>query len=389
MSLLTAGKRTQWPTAKDWDKNKSKISELYETHTLKQVMESMEVFGFFATPKMYKTRISKWGLDKNRKDAEMRAIVIEADRRQKLNKPSICYARGKEVSYESVRKYFKRRNLTIEQVIAEATPASIPASIKCVTPAPEVLVVSPDLVTESVAAQSPLSSHPMSTKCVSPAVEIETGSLDLVSRQVVAAFTPPPRAPAPGSTVSDRRTFAAPVDEMLLASPELVTKQAVAESTLLQWPPALGPTGIDWRKFATPVDEVLLASPDQLTKQAGAESTLLQWPPALGPTVIEFVTPEPPMETDFMRDYVCCGISLDSLHDLLEHYEENHAKALTPAANRTAHDRTHCDQQSLINTRSEDLVTAAIALSSLRGGVFGKVSEVRTPEESATPWYFN
>ncbi|KAF1988513.1 hypothetical protein K402DRAFT_411464 [Aulographum hederae CBS 113979] len=33
----------------------------------------------------------------------------------------------------------------------------------------------------------------------------------------------------------------------------------------------------------------------------------------------------PKMEADFLRDYTCCGMTLDSLHDLLSHYEENHA----------------------------------------------------------------
>jgi len=31
------------------------------------------------------------------------------------------------------------------------------------------------------------------------------------------------------------------------------------------------------------------------------------------------------MEANFLRDYTCCGITLNSLHDLLQHYEENHA----------------------------------------------------------------
>lgn len=33
------------------------------------------------------------------------------------------------------------------------------------------------------------------------------------------------------------------------------------------------------------------------------------------------------MEANFLRDYTCCGITLDSLHELLQHYEENHAQS--------------------------------------------------------------
>ena len=33
----------------------------------------------------------------------------------------------------------------------------------------------------------------------------------------------------------------------------------------------------------------------------------------------------PKMEANFMRDFSCCGKTLDSLHDLIQHYEESHA----------------------------------------------------------------
>ncbi|KAL9098703.1 MAG: hypothetical protein Q9163_005682 [Psora crenata] len=33
---------------------------------------------------------------------------------------------------------------------------------------------------------------------------------------------------------------------------------------------------------------------------------------------------QPKLEADFMRDFSCCGLTLPTLHDLLEHYEENH-----------------------------------------------------------------
>jgi transcription factor SFP1 len=34
----------------------------------------------------------------------------------------------------------------------------------------------------------------------------------------------------------------------------------------------------------------------------------------------------PKMEASFMRDFTCCGYTLDSLHDLLQHFEEAHAQ---------------------------------------------------------------
>lgn len=37
---------------------------------------------------------------------------------------------------------------------------------------------------------------------------------------------------------------------------------------------------------------------------------------------------QPKLEADFMRDFSCCGLKLATLHDLLEHYEENHHEQL-------------------------------------------------------------
>lgn len=38
----------------------------------------------------------------------------------------------------------------------------------------------------------------------------------------------------------------------------------------------------------------------------------------------------PKMEANFMKDFTCCGLTLASLHDLLQHFEETHANAPAP-----------------------------------------------------------
>ncbi|KAL9078553.1 MAG: hypothetical protein Q9157_002511 [Trypethelium eluteriae] len=43
------------------------------------------------------------------------------------------------------------------------------------------------------------------------------------------------------------------------------------------------------------------------------------------------------MEANFMRDYVCCGLQLDSLHELLQHYEQIHAGTAGQMLPRTSH----------------------------------------------------
>lgn len=56
-----------------------------------------------------------------------------------------------------------------------------------------------------------------------------------------------------------------------------------------------------------------------------------------------------------MKDYICCGITLDSLHELLQHYEEAHAQVPTQTMGRTPK-----DQQLYANGRSNAANTAAM-----------------------------
>ncbi|PGH28166.1 hypothetical protein AJ80_00056 [Polytolypa hystricis UAMH7299] len=44
----------------------------------------------------------------------------------------------------------------------------------------------------------------------------------------------------------------------------------------------------------------------------------------------------PKLEANFMRDFSCCGITLPSLHDLLQHYEEAHAQKSPQPPQRSA-----------------------------------------------------
>ncbi|KAF3481278.1 uncharacterized protein GIQ15_04037 [Arthroderma uncinatum] len=44
----------------------------------------------------------------------------------------------------------------------------------------------------------------------------------------------------------------------------------------------------------------------------------------------------PKLEANFMRDFSCCGITLPSLHDLLQHYEEAHAQRSPQPPQRSA-----------------------------------------------------
>ena len=56
---------------------------------------------------MYKTHISKWGLDKKNKDHEMRAVVRKYRHREAQGKRSKIHIRGKERSFEEIVRYWK------------------------------------------------------------------------------------------------------------------------------------------------------------------------------------------------------------------------------------------------------------------------------------------
>ena len=48
----------------------------------------------------------------------------------------------------------------------------------------------------------------------------------------------------------------------------------------------------------------------------------------------------PKMEANYMRNYLCCDIQLDSMHELLQHYEEAHAAQPAPNAAQAQRDAT-------------------------------------------------
>lgn len=67
----------------------------------------------------------------------------------------------------------------------------------------------------------------------------------------------------------------------------------------------------------------------------------------------------PKMEANFMKDYICCGVTLDSLHELLQHYEEAHAGVPTQTMGRTPKDQLN----AFANARNTNGGTAAALLN--------------------------
>ena len=142
-----------WATEKDWTKHRAKIGELYGSRTLKEVMEFMEsehafkatsvgysntriVSLMFDRIKMYKRRIKQWGLDKNNKDGEMRAITCKTKERLDQGKRSKIRVRGKAVDDEEVVRYWRRKGISTDDVIDHRTASVLPGAVEIVTPVP-------------------------------------------------------------------------------------------------------------------------------------------------------------------------------------------------------------------------------------------------------------
>ncbi|KAL2163951.1 hypothetical protein VTH06DRAFT_3164 [Thermothelomyces fergusii] len=123
-------------TAEEWQEYKDTITRLYlhEKRTLNEVMEYMALnHFFFATPKMYRTRISRWGIDKNNKGAEVAYLLRLKKQRDAQGKESSFFIRNRPVDWEDIERYLSRNpNFWAKHGGNHAVDLS--GEITCVTP---------------------------------------------------------------------------------------------------------------------------------------------------------------------------------------------------------------------------------------------------------------
>ena len=139
--------RSGWATKNDWTKHQALIGELYRGHLLAEVMKYMESHhGFRATfvtqflilpvllltscrVKMYKIRIKQWGLDKKSKENEMRAIVHKKKQLRDQGKRVEFHVRNRPVDYQDVVRYWERKGVSIDDVIAQRAESKTPEAV--------------------------------------------------------------------------------------------------------------------------------------------------------------------------------------------------------------------------------------------------------------------
>lgn len=111
-------RRRRYAAEEDWRRHRERISSLYKTKRLKDVMTIMETeHGLYATERMYKARFKDWGLQKNVTAAEvhklMQKVTQEHQRRHQIS-PTDEHGRvvldvGDDLDVRRIQKYMKRR----------------------------------------------------------------------------------------------------------------------------------------------------------------------------------------------------------------------------------------------------------------------------------------
>ncbi|KAH3966044.1 hypothetical protein HBI56_063740 [Parastagonospora nodorum] len=132
--------RKKAPTLRDtdWDPHQVLITELYTSgKTLKDVMAIVKAeTGFHAGLRQYKSRISKWNLDKNTKTKEMKSIVKKRQMRKIIedDKAELMFSvRGNEVDSTKIDRWMREHNVDEDELYSPSSLASTPSAIECRT----------------------------------------------------------------------------------------------------------------------------------------------------------------------------------------------------------------------------------------------------------------
>jgi hypothetical protein len=104
---------------------------------------------------MLKKRINKWSLDKKRKQADMLGALHIALEREAQGKESVFLDRGRLVTFEDIKYYFRRKGIhDLHTLAASPTAAASSTLITCHTP--PLTPIAPELIgPDSVSAGCP------------------------------------------------------------------------------------------------------------------------------------------------------------------------------------------------------------------------------------------
>ncbi|EAQ88488.1 hypothetical protein CHGG_05107 [Chaetomium globosum CBS 148.51] len=152
-----------YASPEDWDTQRETITRLYlhEKRSLQEVMEYMAVnHFFFATVKMFRTRIRRWGIDKNNKAAEVAYMLKLKKQRDISGKKSTFLIRNRPVDWDDIERYLARTpDFWAKHGCATLDLSKSAHEITCTTPPPESPRMLPVSVPQKLDAAHELRVH--------------------------------------------------------------------------------------------------------------------------------------------------------------------------------------------------------------------------------------
>lgn len=134
---------SQPPSNEDWERFRSVILSLYDQQNLplKVVRQRLlQQYGFKASERMYKSRLTAWNSHKNLKREEWFALALLRYERKAAGKSaSVFWVRGRKKRARDLKKYVKSINQTEQSFLRSARESItvIPEYIRAETPGPD------------------------------------------------------------------------------------------------------------------------------------------------------------------------------------------------------------------------------------------------------------
>ncbi|KAF6802639.1 hypothetical protein CSOJ01_11455 [Colletotrichum sojae] len=146
LDALALAKGKTYATPEVWQCHRDTITRLYqrEKKTLKEVKEIMERdYWFYASERMFRTRINKWGLDKKLKEDDVLEMLRLKRQHDVIGKRSHFTIRHQDVEWDRVVEYLRRRPDLEKRIrAADATRSKI-SDLICRTPSPVPQLLQP------------------------------------------------------------------------------------------------------------------------------------------------------------------------------------------------------------------------------------------------------
>ncbi|KAH8760153.1 hypothetical protein BGZ57DRAFT_905813 [Hyaloscypha finlandica] len=125
--------KTHRYSAEEWEVQKANIERLYlaENRPLKEVSQSLrDDYGFIATEKQLKSRLTKWGFDvKNLKGDTAMELARTKAKRALENKKSSFRVNRKPVDNRRIDRYLQRNAISEEQLLSMTSPVNAPSPV--------------------------------------------------------------------------------------------------------------------------------------------------------------------------------------------------------------------------------------------------------------------